>query len=316
MDDPAYFLYFPGMMAYSLSAAQHAAAPARFALYGELPGESELELIHIEDIRSRARLYDWTITPHSHREMWQFIYVEKGGAEATLEDARIQLGNRSVLCIPDGVVHGFAFERDTLGWVLSIETRLFETASFAHVRALLMKNSFGVKKLSLTAATNRDVNFFFSRLHQEFVEARDGRGVILDCLTGALLVLLLRDAPGTSGPGAAAPDGARLAAEFRDLVNRRFREHWSVARYAAVLSVSQSRLSRTIRRASGRSPAALINARLLLEAQRNLHYTEATAAQIALDLGFQDPAYFSRFFKRLTGVTPRRYRINSRRGKL
>ena len=53
---------------------------------------------------------------------------------------------------------------------------------------------------------------------------------------------------------------------------------------------------------------------LLLEAQRNLHYTEATAAQIGLDLGFQDPAYFSRFFKRLTGVTPRRYRRDSRRG--
>jgi AraC family transcriptional regulator, transcriptional activator of pobA len=310
MDDPANFLYFPGMAHLH---AETAAAPARFALYGELPGESELELIHIEDIRSRARLYDWTITPHSHREMWQFIHVAKGGAEATLEDARIALAPRSVLAIPDGVVHGFAFEEGTLGWVLSIETRLFETAAFAPLRALLARRGFGVTKLDLTAAKDREVNFLFSRLHEEFRDAKEGRGVMLDSLTSALLVLMLREAPERT-EGGDAPDGARLAAGFRDLVNRRFREHWSVDRYAGALAVSQSQLSRTIRRATGRSPAAIINARLLLEAQRNLHYTEATAAQIGLDLGFQDPAYFSRFFKRLTGVTPRRYRLDSRRG--
>lgn len=289
------------------------AAPARFALYGELPGESELELIHIEDIRSRARLYDWTITPHSHREMWQFIYVAKGGAEATLEDARIGLGPGSILSIPDGVVHGFAFERDTLGWVLSIETRLFETAAFAPLRSFIAQRGFGVTKLALTAAKDRDASFLFSRLHDEFLDVREGRGIMLDCLTSALLVLMLRDAPERSG-GSDTPGDAHLAANFRDLVNKRFREHWSVARYAEALCVSQSRLSRTVRRATERSPAALINARLLLEAQRNLHYTQATAAQIALDLGFQDPAYFSRFFKRLTGQTPRRYRLNSRWG--
>lgn len=312
MDEPVLFLYFSGMKPASRPAAPPS-PPARFALYGEPPEASGLELLHIEDIPSRARLYDWTITPHSHREMWQFIYVAKGGAEATLEDARIRLCPRSVLCIPDGVVHGFAFERDTLGWVLSIEARLFETASFAHVRRLLARSGYGVTKLSLSAAQARDVSFFFARLHREFLDLRDGRGAMLDSLTSALLILLLREAPGKSGEETAAPEGARLAAAFRDLVNKRFREHWSVARYAEALGVSQSRLSRTIRRATGRSPAALINARLLLEAQRNLHYTEATAAQIALDLGFQDPAYFSRFFKRLAGATPRRYRLDSRR---
>ena len=137
--------------------------------------------------------------------------------------------------------------------------------------------------------------------------------MMLDSLTSALLILLLRDAPERLHGGATAPDGARLAAAFRDLVNKRFRDHWRIDRYAEELSVSPSQLSRTIRRVTGQSPAAIVNARLLLEAQRNLHYTEATAAQIGLDLGFQDPAYFSRFFKRLSGVTPRRYRLKSRR---
>lgn len=313
MDEADIFLYFPCMLASSQPILAKPASPARFALYGELPGESELELVHIEDIRSRARLYDWTITPHSHRDMWQLIYVASGGAEAILEDDRIDLGPASVLCIPDGVVHGFAFERETLGWVLSIETRLFETAAFAPLQRLLAQSGFEVTKLSLTPVLDRKVNVLFSSLHDEFLEAKDGRGMMLDNLTSALLILMLRNALKRSYDGAAAPDGARLAAAFRDLVNKRFRNHWRIDRYAEELSVSPSQLSRTIRRVTGQSPAAIVNARLLLEAQRNLHYTEATAAQIGLDLGFQDPAYFSRFFKRLSGVTPRRYRLKSRR---
>lgn len=314
MDEAANLLYFQGMTAPSQPHIAKPAAPARFALYGELPGESELELVHIEDIRSRARLYDWTITPHSHREMWQLIYVASGGAAATLEDDRIDLGPASVLCIPDGVVHGFTFERETLGWVLSIETRLFETAAFAPLQRLIAQSGFSVTKLALKPAQDRNVNVLFSSLHDEFLNAKEGRGMMLDSLTSALLILMLRDAPKRSYGGAVAPEGARLAAVFRDLVNKRFRDHWRIDRYAETLAVSPSQLSRTIKRVTGQSPAATINARLLLEAQRNLHYTEATAAQIGLDLGFQDPAYFSRFFKRLSGTTPRRYRLNSRRG--
>jgi AraC-like DNA-binding protein len=49
-------------------------------------------------------------------------------------------------------------------------------------------------------------------------------------------------------------------------------------------------------------------------ARRAQKFPLAAAAQIAFDLGFRDPAYFSRVFKRLTGLTPRRYRLRSRGG--
>lgn len=307
MDHPVNSLYFPSMTLLSTH-RRNAAAPLRFALYGEPPGESDIELIHIEDIQSRARLYDWTIRPHSHHEMWQFIYVAKGSAEAFVEDSRISLRARRVLCIPDGVVHGFAFERDTSGWVLSIETRLFEIAACAPLRRLLAKRRYQATCIDLTPAENRDVKFLYAQIHEEFLEACEGRTLVLDSLANALLVRILRNASQQPAGDPSTPEGERLASAFRDLVSRRFREHWTIARYSDALSISQSQLSRAIRRATGVSPKAMISARLLLEAQRNLRYTEATAAQIAHDLGFQDPAYFSRYFKRLTGLTPRRYR--------
>jgi AraC family transcriptional activator of pobA len=60
----------------------------------------------------------------------------------------------------------------------------------------------------------------------------------------------------------------------------------------------------------GRSASAEIHLRLVLEARRLLRYTDAPAFVIAQDLGFADPAYFGRFFRREAGVTPRRYRVD------
>ncbi|PQA87677.1 helix-turn-helix domain-containing protein [Hyphococcus luteus] len=288
-------------------------APETFALYGEAPGQTGLEHIHIEDIKARARLYDWTITPHAHADLWQFIHIEKGRAEATVENGYMRLGDHSVLSIPNGVVHGFEFETDTIGWVLSIETRLLETQTFAQARKLLVRNGFHVTKLDLKPPHSEESGVFFRRLHDEFAHMRQARSAMLDSLTNALLILLMREARQGKSDDADASQATGLLAAYRDLINQRFREHLSVVAYASALGVSQSRLARACRRLAGQSPAALINARLLLEAQRNLHFTEASAAQIAIDLGFQDPAYFSRFFKRMTGLTPREYREKSRK---
>jgi AraC family transcriptional activator of pobA len=52
----------------------------------------------------------------------------------------------------------------------------------------------------------------------------------------------------------------------------------------------------------------LIHARILLEAKRQLHYTDAPVHTVATELGFQDAAYFTRFFSRRVGISPRVFR--------
>jgi len=54
----------------------------------------------------------------------------------------------------------------------------------------------------------------------------------------------------------------------------------------------------------------MVQERLLLEAKRRLVFTRGSVEELAFDLGFKDPAYFSRFFKKLTNHTPAAYRIS------
>jgi len=92
------------------------------------------------------------------------------------------------------------------------------------------------------------------------------------------------------------------------LVEQHFLEHWPLDRYASRLGLSTPRLNRLVRAERGVSALELIHERLTREACRRLIYIAAPTSRLAAELGFEDPAYFSRFFKRRTGQSPQAYR--------
>ena len=100
---------------------------------------------------------------------------------------------------------------------------------------------------------------------------------------------------------------------FRQMVEERFREHWPVAQYARTLGVTPDRLHAVCRHVLGRSPRTLLNQRLLHEALVRLERSAITVKQLAHSLGFRDAAYFNRFFARLMGTPPARYRRDKMR---
>ncbi|WP_134554862.1 helix-turn-helix domain-containing protein, partial [Pseudomonas aeruginosa] len=95
---------------------------------------------------------------------------------------------------------------------------------------------------------------------------------------------------------------------FSQLVERHFREHLGIDEYARRLGISPAHLNGVARRLSGQTALGIVHQRLLLEAKRDLVYTAMTVNEIADRLGFSEPAYFTRFFKRLSGVSPSVFR--------
>ena len=79
-------------------------------------------------------------------------------------------------------------------------------------------------------------------------------------------------------------------------------------RYAATLCTSEASLRRACLATTGQTPIELLHLRLLVEAERQLRYTSMSVTQVAYYLGFEDPAYFSRFFSRRMGLSPRGFR--------
>lgn len=99
-----------------------------------------------------------------------------------------------------------------------------------------------------------------------------------------------------------------LYTRFLSLVEAHHRDHWPVTRYADELGMTPERLNRLVRAETGQAALDLVHARLVREACRRLTYVAAPVSKLAYELGFEDPAYFTRFFRRHTGTSPRDYR--------
>ncbi len=281
-----------------------------FSLYGETTRVDDSEFVHIEDIRARSSLYDWHIKPHQHRGLFQILFVARGAVEVRADDAVRTVPVPCALSVPPAVVHGFRFKPRTHGYILTISE-----AMLARMRDRgLVEDLFVETRVISFAGVPEAVQRVTALLEQILAELREeapGRAAMQEWLVSAMLLLIARQ----QAHAAAEHRGGRQQrdfARFRALLEAHFLEHWPVGHYADALQMTESRLNRLTRTVAGKSAFDLIQDRLLLEARRKLTYVAAPISLLAYELGFEDPAYFSRYFKSRVGVTPSVFRREGR----
>lgn len=265
-----------------------------YALYGEKLAFPDV--LHVETISDRAPDYAWVIAPHRHSQLHQVFFIEEGHAKLSLDGQYFDLGGPFVLNIPRGVIHDFQFSPATKGWVLTVPTHalpeIYEEGRLALDRALIARPDDGLVDL-------------FHAIHVEFEGAAAARGVMLAALALQIFCRIARLEPER---GTVESRKDRLFDAFRELVRVHYADRWQIARYAEALAISRTHLHRVCRAATGLSALAYVEDQSVQEACRQLAYTKKGIAQIGYDLGYDDPAYFSRVFRRKVGLSPKDYR--------
>jgi AraC family transcriptional activator of pobA len=292
MDRSRIFLYKSNMLETQIRSIE---TYNLFGEAGDLP-----DVVHCETIAARSVLHDWEFAPHRHARLHQILLVERGGGEATLEGRRCRLAPMRVVNVPTGSVHGYSFIPGTQGWVLTMATEMLDE---------VLLPAEGLRAALSQAAMLRGTPAMRATMKRIFAEhaGRDfARAHILRALSAGLIGLVAR-AMAAGGAPETAPQ-ADLFRRFEALLERHYLAHWSVAQYAAALSITPTHLSRVTRAATGHAASQLIVERIVREARRNLVYTNLPVSTIAYALGFEDPAYFSRLFARATGHSPRAFR--------
>lgn len=264
--------------------------------------------LHFEPIAVRGELHDWTIPAHRHEGLHQFQWLAQGRAAATLDGVDHDLRAPALLMVAPGCVHAFRYEPGSIGQQVTVPSVRLD-------RALAASPALAAR-LPVTMVLDGDamhrqaarVAAMFTALADEFGDSTPGRNEVLQAHLVLLVTWCLRQALPV------APEEARralrdtLVQRFRALAELHLRRHPPLGFYARALQVTPDHLSRSCRAVTGLSALDLVHERLLLEARRLLAYTQAPVSEVARELGFDDPAYFSRFFSRRDGRAPLEYR--------
>jgi AraC family transcriptional activator of pobA len=289
----------------------HLSALPAFALYGET-GAPNAPLLHIESIHSRSRLYDWEIDAHVHQGLHQVLWLRAGRVEAMLDESRSLSDGPMALVIPPGVAHAFRFSPNCDGYVFTVNATLLAEGDAAGVGQALQV-LFAVPRalaLAVDAPEVARLQALLDALYAEHEACSDSDPVpswLARALVWRLAQLDRRDTQfGVRHSGSRGLQA--LYTRWVVLMESHYREHWPVSRYAERLGLSTERLNRMVRAETGLNAQALLHARLAREACRRLVHVAAPVSRLAFELGFQDPAYFCRFFKRQTGLSPSDYR--------
>ncbi|MBF5093006.1 helix-turn-helix domain-containing protein [Novosphingobium sp. NBM11] len=281
----------------------------RFTLYGEDGRTIGPEFVHIERIADRSSLHDWTIAPHSHPGMAQVLMIETGTVDVASDGSARKIAAPACMIVPSGCVHAFRFAVAAEGWVLSMAIALLHDPRIAGLLEGLGLDGGGLRVIPLETEDRQRarLSWLLADMADRLEQGLRATPALIAQL--GLVLATLGETLAASLPQDAGKDRrAVLVGRYRGMIEAQYRDHWPIERYAYALGVTSSTLTRACRAVVDKSPGDLLHDRLALEAMRFLAFTGMGMAQIAHRLGFEDPAYFARFFKNRTGETASAFR--------
>ena len=252
------------------------------------------------------------VFPHRH-DFYQIVLFTSTGGSHSIDFERYEIVPNQVYYMAPGQIHTWEFEPDTEGYIINFTDALF--TSVCHnphfIREFpLFSSLIGVQLNQLSPAFSTEMKGYFEQMLHEF---RNGGEYHKDILRGVLLVILVklsREAPTVLKEGASRHN-ILLVQQFEQYIEANFKQKRLPREYAEMLFITPNHLNALTNAIIGKSAGEIIRDRVLLEAKRMLVNSDLMIAQIADVLHFEDNAYFARFFKKYTGVTPENFRKNN-----
>jgi AraC family transcriptional regulator, transcriptional activator of pobA len=283
--------------------------PMHYGLYGE--NDFLLtDFIHCEQMETRTRLYDNVIDQHIHTSLFQLYVLEIGRFELFI-DANHQriINGPAIVTIPENILHGMNVRQLVKGKVLTLSTSLLETLFIDAAQILHALNDVHIINQFDSIESFDAINNFATGICDEMDSNLTEKKMVIQNYCNLLLSLLPRliqqDAEKIQR---VETRNLRYYKLFQKKLKQPQEQMWSVKQYAQALSISSVHLNRICQTVVGKSALQIIHQHLVLQAEKMLKLTVMTVSEIAYQLNFEDPAYFSRLFRKHTGLCPKDFR--------
>lgn len=267
----------------------------RYDMVCDNPSGVGLELYHMPEFFEEMKGME-TDAMHLHG-FYEIIWFEEGSGTHFIDFSQYPIVPGSVFFISPGQIHSFDLKHDQKGIVLKICTELFD-------------DFVGEANFVIPESCNAGLSQLFRAIEEELPKTDSlGHWEALKTLVKLLIINIKRSNEDAS-PNALNPlkPSHKAFLKYRQLIEENYCRLHTVKDYASRLNVSTKTLTLYVNECSPYSPLELINNRIILESKRLLRYSVLSVKEIAFRLGFEDPSYFAKFFKRLVKQSPADYR--------
>lgn len=267
----------------------------RYDMVCDNPSGVGMELYRMPEFFQQLKGME-TDTMHLHG-FYEIIWFQKGSGTHYVDFNQYAIAPGTIFFISPGQIHSFDTKHDQEGYVLKICAELFD--DFVSLSCVTVQDKDSAALEMLIGAMQEELKKEDSLGHREALHA-----------LVKLFVIMVRRSYAEINPSAPNPHKVSYKAflNFRKLIEENYCRMHTVKDYAALLNVSSKTLTLYVNECSKYSPLELINNRIILEAKRLLRYSVLSVKEIAFRLGFEDPSYFAKFFKRLVKQSPADYR--------
>lgn len=242
---------------------------------------------------------------HAHRdEYYVFLLIEEGGGKVLIDFEEREITRKSVFCILPGQVHLPGTDIRGRGWFLAVDCMAVRD----EYKEIFEKSVPAGNSINPDEGVMNDLRNCASVIYNRL---KSGNGTIGQYILQDLLssyIGLIAESYQEKFPAITNKRSAIITHEFKSLLSVNYRSMKRPSQYAAAMNISAVYLYEVIKGTTGQNVGDYIRNEIVLQAKRLLFYTSMSIKEIALELGYEDWAYFTRLFTKVSKLSPTQFR--------
>jgi len=255
------------------------------------------------------------IKPHIH-SFYQIIWFKKGRGTHFVDFKPCEVVDNTIFLVAQNQVHYFDGNTAYEGVLIHFNEAFLlknESEMEFFLKYNLFNNPYQYPFCRVDRETESVLDEYLALMRREFEDAEQfGKEQILrNCLKSFLIQIQRKKNQSenlSDGPAGLMGEKRLQLVRFINFISENYHKGLTVSEYARLLHMSSRSLSEMTHQLLNKTPSQMIQERIILEAERMLLYSDLNINQIGYRLGFDDPSYFVKYFRKHTHTAPSEFR--------
>lgn len=250
--------------------------------------------------------------PHRH-DYYTVILVKEAEGTHTIDFNEYSLQNQQVFFVAPGQVHQIIEKKESKGYSMLFSSQFLveNNIPLCFLEDLNLFYNYGQNPpISLNNEDLKQLLFYCESIENYHSSNQKFKQDAIGAFIKLFLIFCHHLVTNSSDNLQQIEAGNTILKGFKELVEHNYKTWHSTTQYANELNITPDHLNRSIKSLIGKTAKEYIQARITISAKRMLYFSDLSTKEIAYDLGFSEPANFSNFFKKCTGISPSEFKKN------